>query len=424
MGKSFKRAWCFTLLSLVLSFGISLEEAERKALAGFYEIKNQVLEVRKKEIEGKEKFSSFLPTINFEASYNFAREQSFSFGFPPLVTPQEFIFIKDRFPKYTLTLSQNLFSLPAIREYRLARIEEESARELLEEKRMKTLFEVRSAYINALKAKASVEILESQLEMINAHLRDVKSMYEEGLVTFKDLLETQVKAHEVQEKLTKARASYRKALDYLSYLVGEKVEIVEEIEDGSVKILETDQEVLVQKLKNRPLLRSLAKNLEGASQMVSLAKSYFYPQIVLEAFFQRTEESDLFPKDRFMVTFALRWNIFSGLKRFRLVQKAGVGKLQVAETVRDVEKRLMLELKSVLEDIKTAEERIRLARKQLETAREQLKVAKERYSQGIGTNTEVLSAQSQLTYARQNLKMSTYDLKLFQYKLKEVIGDE
>ncbi len=424
MERRLKRAWTLSLIIVSLTFALSLHEAERLALENFYGIRTKDLEVKEATTERREKFSAFLPVINLEASYNIAREQSFAFGAPPLIPPQEFVFLKDQFPKVTITFSQNLLNLPAFREYSLSKTKERASKLLLEEERIKTLYKVREAYINALKAKAVIQILEKQKERISAHLRDIKALYEEGMVTLKDVLQTQVRLHEVQEKIAQARGNYRKALDYLSYLTGTEVKEVEDMDPEGFTAVEEDFEILKGKVKNRPLIRYLEAGLELAKGSEDLVRSYFYPSLVFEAFYQRTEESDLFPKDRFLISFALRWNLFSGLKRFRSLEKARIGKEKSIILKKDVEDKILLELRSVLEDIKTARERIRLAKKQVESAKEHLKIAKERYLQGIGTNTEVLDAQSELTSAEESLKMSLYDLVLYSFKLKEVVGDE
>jgi len=100
----------------------------------------------------------------------------------------------------------------------------EPARRFLE-----TLYKVREAYVNALKAKSAVEIYRKHLELVEVHLKNVEELYKQGVVAYKDILETKVKLFEVREKLASAEANYRKSLNYLSYLAGIKVEEVEDI---------------------------------------------------------------------------------------------------------------------------------------------------------------------------------------------------
>ncbi len=424
MEGSFKRAWCLLLILCALSFGLSLKEAEKAALENFRELRIEKLEFEKKRQERLERFGRFLPQINLEASFNLSRRQSFSFTLPPL-PPQELVFQKESYPKFTLQLVQELYSLPSLREYEMSRLLESSQRYLIEEKELNLLFKVREAYIKALMAKSSVEIYRKHLQRVRSHLRDVEELYREGVVAYKDVLETRVKLYEVRERLTSAEANYRKALDYLSYLVGETVDGVEEIEIGEFEDISTrSEEELLRLLRGRPLLRYLRESLRVAEKSVDLAESYFYPQVVLSAFFQRTEESELFPKSRYLVSLALRWSLFSGLRRFRVLEASRISRRQALERYRDAEEKLRLELRSVLEDVRTAQAKLELAKEQLRSAQEHLRIAEEKFRAGLGTNTEVLDAQSYLTTAEETLRMNSYELLLTLFKLYEVTGYE
>jgi len=424
MERGLKGAWGLLLTLVALSFGISLRSAEEKALESFRELKVERLELEKRRQERLEKFGRFLPRIDLEASFNISKKQSFSFTLPSL-PPQELVFQKGSYPRFTLQIVQELYSLPSFREYEMGKILESSQRYLLEEKRLNLLYSVREAYIRALMAKSSVEIYEEHLKRVEAHLGDVEALYGEGVVAYKDILETRVKLYEVREKLISAKANYSKALDYLSYLVGEKVKGVEDLSPEEYEDLSRrGEEELLRLLRERPLLKHLRKTVLAAEKGVDMAESYFYPQVVLSAFFQRTEESDLFPKSRYLVSFAFRWNLFSGLRRLRTLEASRIAYRQVTERYRDTEEKLRLELRSLLRDIESARAKVELAQEQLRSAREHLRIAEEKYRAGLGTNTEVLDAQSYLTTAEETLRMNRYELLLRLFKLYEVTGYE
>ena len=421
MDGGFKRAWCLLLSVITLSFGVSLREVEESALKHYYEIQIQELEVEKKHQEHLKELGSFFPVLNLEASFNLSKKQSFTFQIPP-APPREFVFVKGSYPKFTLQLVQNLFNLPDIRRYEISKRLESSQRYLLEEKKNEVLYRVREAYISALKARSAVEIYRKHLERVRAHLKDVEELYKQGIVAYKDLLETKVKLFEVREKLSSAEANYRKALNYLSYLSGVNVDEVEEIQD--LPEMDLDYEKLLSELENRPILRYSKESVILSKKAVELSRSYLYPRATFEAIYLRTEESDLFPKDRYFLSFVLRWNIFSGFRRFRAIEEAKIEHLKAVKRHRDLEEKLRLELRNLLEEIEAAKVKIELAEKQLEDAKEHLRIAVEKYRAGLGTNTEVLDAQSYLKTAEETLQMSRYELALKIFKLKEVIGSE
>jgi len=418
---TFGRAWYLLLSLAILSFGIGLKELEESALRNYYEVEVQRLGVEKKRQERLRDFGSFLPSVNLEASYNLSRKQAFTFQVPP-GPPTEVVFTKGSYPRVALGLLQNIFSLPDIRRYEISKIAESSQRYLLEEKRNEVLYKVREAYVNALMAKSLVEIYKKHLDRVNAHLRDVEELYKEGIVAYKDILETKVKLFETKEKLASAEADYRKALNYLSYLSGMKVDDVEGIPQELGMSLDYGE--LVYKLEERPLLRYYRENVSLSEKAVELSKSYLYPQVSFEALYLRTEESDLFPKDRYSASLVLRWQLFDGLKRFRAIEEAKIENLKAVKGYQDLKERLALELKNLLEEIEATRVKVELSEKQLEDAREHLRIAEEKYRAGLGTNTEVLDAQSYLKTAEENLQMSRLSLQLLIFKLKEVLGYE
>ena len=421
MDGGFKRAWCLLLSALTLSFGVSLREVEEAALKSYYEVQIEKLEIEKKRQERLKELGSFLPVLNLEASFNLARKQSFTFQIPP-APPREFVFVEGSYPKFTFQLIQNLFNLPDIKRYEISKKLEGSQKYMLEEKKNEILYKVREAYINALKARSAMEVYRKHLERVRAHLRDVRELYDQGIIAYKDLLETKVKLFDVKEKLASAEANYRKALNYLSYLSGMKVEEVEDIHIHTQANL--DYEDLLRRLENRPLLKYLKESVDVSKKAVELSRSYFYPQAAFEAVYLRTEESDLFPKDRYFVSFVFRWNLFSGLKRFRAVEEAKIEHLKAIKRYEDLKEKLKLQLRNLLEEIEAAKVKIELSKKQLEDAREHLRIAVEKYRAGLGTNTEVLDAQSYLKTAEETLQMSQYDLALKIFKLREVLGGE
>jgi len=137
-----------------------------------------------------------------------------------------------------------------------------------------------------------------------------------------------------------------------------------------------------------------------------------------------TNISDLFPKNRYFVSFSLRWNLFSGLRKFRALEISKLSYLQEQERAKDIQKKLELELISALEDLKAIKTKIKLSKERLREAKEHLRVAKEKYRAGLGTNTELLNAQSYYISAENQLKLSKYEYLRKLFKLYEVVGYE
>ena len=409
------------ILVLSIGFPIPLEEAQRLALEKNLSLSTERIEKKIKKQETLEKLGELFPTVNLEASFNIAKKQSFTFSLPGL-PPQEFVFLEGSYPKFTLFVEQDLFNVPKFEGYRISKKAETLQDLKVRITRLKVLTEVRKAYVRALQAKALVEVKEKHLELVKAHLKNAQELFREGLIAFKDVLEAKVKLYQVKEELSKARSDYRKALLHLSYLVGTQVKDVQPIE---LKSLKGDRKKLLEIMeRNNPALQLAKRKVEVLKLQERLAKSLFLPTAGLEFAYQRTEESELFPKDRYFVSFFLRWNAFSGLRRFRRLEVARLSLRKGLKELEDLREKLRLRLYTILEEIESIKARIELAKKRIEEAEEHLRVAEEKFKEGLGTSTEVLEAQSYLITARRVYEISRLELTLSYFKLLEVLGKD
>jgi outer membrane protein TolC len=339
--------------------------------------------------------------------------------------PQELVFFRDFYVSYSVVFKQDIYNPVSLRRLNLSRDLVEVQRLLLSEKKREVVSSVREAYINALKLKALSHIYLKQEESVKAHLRDVESMYEEGLVAFKDVLETKVKLQEVREKLSSVRAGYRKALNYLSYLVGESVDTVQEPAVEIHELWNRNLSELVDiALRNRAIVKVARKSVIISEKGVEMARASFYPVLSFEGIYRYSEESNVFPNSIYLVSLVLRWNVFGGMAR--------VHNLRLQELSRDISRireedlkdKLRLSIANILEELKSLREKLNLAETRLREAREHLRIAKEKYMAGLGTNTEVIDAQTYLTSARKSLEMTRYDMLLWKLKLSEELGYE
>ena len=419
----------FIFLAFAFPFGVAhaltLEEAENLALQRNTELKVSNLEVEKSKLRRRKSFSDLLPRVNIEISLNLTREQSILFPLSPNAPPQELIFSRDLYEKYVLLFSQDIYNPIKLQEYKITDRAEKIQRLMDYEKKREVISKVREAYIGALKLKAVVDIYGKQEERVSSHLRDVKELYKQGLVAFKDVLETKVKLYEVREKLASARADYKKALGLLSYLLNVEVEEVDEVEAELPKLYELSLEELMEiAKKNRKLLKVFRERVSLSKEGVGLAKASFYPVLSLSGAVQYSRESNVFPNSLYFLSLSLRWNMFSGKGRFYALALAE--KEEEIERLRemDVEGKVRLSLRNILEEIKAVRERLKLARVRLREAEEHLRIAREKYKAGIGTNTEVIDAQSYLISAQRTLKMNELDFLLLRFKLLEEIGYE
>ncbi len=400
------------LIAVGLTFGITLQEAEKYALENFFEVQKKKEEVKKAKDEIYRALSELFPRIDLTYSYFFAKKQDININTPFFLA--NFTLINDNFYRTNFLITQNIFNPIVLSSIKVARANKNLKNSELEALKNEIKLKVRKTYITALKLRATVQILKKQIKRLEEHYKNVKALYEEGYVALKDLLETKVKLYEVKNQLSQAKANYQKALDMLSFLTGVSIEEVEEVQDFPIP---TNIDV-----SQNPKLTALNEAVHLARTYVDLVTSYFYPVIDLTVLYQKTNESPSLPKDRYFISINFKWNLFSGGKRIFELRKAQRN-LKIAQFEYLKEKNLLrTELKGILRDIKVLQEEIKTAKVRLLEAKEHYRLAIEKYKNGLGTNAEVLDAEAYLTSAEQELKIKKYELLSTKFKLLEVLG--
>ncbi len=417
----------FILLIALHHTGIplTLKEAQELALKNNTELSGYRKEVLKRKIESRISLSKLLPQVNTELSLNITKEQSFLFPISPGLPPQNLIFVRDLYEKYTLLVSQDLLNPLSLQRYRISRRLEGIQRLALSEKEREVISKVRDTYIGALKLKALLQIYRRQKEMVLAHLKDVEAFYKEGLVAFKDILETKVKLQEVKDKEASTLSSYRRALLTLSYLTGTDVREVEELEDHLPHLEGEGLENLLRiALQRRALIKLFRERALLSEDNIKLAKASFYPIVSITGIYRYSRESNIFPNNLYHISLSLRWNLFSGMGKLYTLRLAEVSREAEQLKERDIIGKVRLSIASILEEINSLKERVKLSRMRIEEAEEHLRIAEEKYRAGLGTNTEVIDAQSYLVSARKSLEINRYELLRWRLRLLEEVGYE
>jgi len=398
------------LIPLTL-FGLSLKEAEEQALKNFYLIREKKLELREVKQAYFSALSELLPQIKLSLSYYTARRQDLTLGEPPLLG--SFTLLKRDFYRLNLLLEQELLNPVKLKRLHLSRRLISLKEKELKTVKSKVLWEVRKAYINALKLKALIRVYRKQLQRVEQHMRNAERLYEEGVVPFKDLLETRVRLYEVRSKLRETEIKYRNALDYLSYLTGLEVKSLQENPEFPTVDGRVDE---------NPELAVLREALKVSEEKEKLVKLSFLPSLSFSLLLQRTTETEYLPKNRYFISFSLNWLLLGGGKRFFELRKAKAEKERIRLSYRRKEEELKLKYRSLRRELEVVEEEIKTARERLKEAKENYRLALEKYENGLGTNAEVLDAEAYLTAAEENLKIREYEKLLKLYELMEVVG--
>ncbi len=400
-----------------ISFGITLQEAINLSLKYNKDLIYQKLNTKIAAEQKKEAFGEFLPSIGFNANTNVGNVLALSEG------NNSFTFQKGHFSQWDFDLKQPLFDVPSFFNYKISEDQLKAQKYMLISIKTDVKIDIINTYINALVLKHLIVVDEKEIKDLKRHLYNTQKMYEQGLVAFKDILQTKVKLNQAREKLAKDQGEYEVYLQKLSNLVGTFVKDVENINVVSNPLSKYSLPELISiALKNRVILKYQKSLIKESKDYEALVKSTYLPQAYVEARYGYSDEIPGIPYYQNLVSAGLSWKIFNGLQRFHKVHQAFLAFKQSKTSYQKTEDNIKLQVTSVYEELKTAEKDIALAHAELKDAKEHYKIASEKYKAGLGTNTDVMDAEDYLTQARTDVVKSKYYYTLAVYKLIEVVA--
>jgi len=412
------RKYIFGFLAFTgFSFGISLQQAINEALKHNTDVIYQKLNTKIALEKKKEAFGSFLPVVGLNANTNVGNQLAIPEG------NTNFIFQNGHFSQWNIDLKQNLFDMPSFYNYKLSKDDIKAQKYLLTSVKTDIKIDVIDTYINALVRKHIIDVDKKEVKDYERHLYNVEKMYEQGLVAFKDILQTKVKLNQAKQKLTEDEGEYKVYLQKLSNLVNKPVKNLKEINYVSNPLGKYDLNQLIGiALQNRVILKYGKTIIKKAKDYEALTRSEYFPKAYVEARYGYSDQIPGLPYYQNLVSANLSWVMFSGLQRFHRLHQAFLGYKQAKTNYRKLENDIKLQVTSTYEQLKTAEKDIALANSELKDAKEHYKIASEKYKVGLGTNTDVIDAEDYLTQARTDVVKSRYYYVLSVYKLIEVVA--
>jgi len=392
------------------------------------------------EARKKEAFTAFLPRLSTSWAYLRLNDDPWVyspgynlnlFGTPVVIPPgPQVIGTKDNYT-WNLEFRQPLFAGGAIvAQYRagqkgeaLARAEDEAARQALVE-------EVKTAYLNCLKAERLLEVARKSVELLEAHSRDAHHFFSVGLIPRNDLLLSEVRLANGRQDLLRAENALELARSRLNVLMGRGVSEAVVLEDilvyspfagGLEECLKTARE-------NRPEVRAAALKAEAAGHLVEAARGELFPTLSALGRYERFGDTAALTGStyRSMENWSLMaradWNFWEwGRTKYRL--DAEKARQRQASHLLDQERdRVALEVKAAYLMLREAERQVEITRRAVEQGEENFRVSRERYAEQLTSSTEVLDALTLLTKAKSDHWAALGDYLIGRARLERAMG--
>jgi outer membrane protein len=386
------------------------------------------------ELKKKQTQTGFLPKISTQYSYNtIDKAQTITIpaqnnGLIPASTLT--VGSQNNYAFYG-TIEQPIFTgLALTRTMELAGLGLEVSRIKLSLEKITLAYKVKEAYWNILRTRKIRSVAEQTVVQIADHVRVAKDFYEVGLIPLNDLLKSEVQLADARQNWVRAENNVLMAQANFNTLLRFPLEKETEIQDllkykPFPDSLETCQAEALQK---RPEIKETETQLEMARKNIQLAKSEFYPQVVLQGRYIKLGDtpdvsgSSYVQADNWDLTVAMKWTLWEWGRTHYLVQEKITQREQVREALNQIIDLIRLEVKEAYLSLREAEKNIGVAEKSIEQAEENFRINKVRYQEQMTTSLEVLDAQTLLAQAKNNLYQALYAYNLAQSRLSRAMG--
>ncbi|WP_448587877.1 TolC family protein [Thermocrinis sp.] len=393
----------FFLITVSLSFAITLEEALDIAKRQATEIKLSEIEIKKAEEQIKKARASILPQVGFSYTYTYLG-QDLALGLTP-----------NNRHSFILQASQTIFDKSVFELIKLSKTQK-SLQLLLKEDVERTIeYQVKDLFYALLYRKQLISLYEENLDYWQSNYKTIEAKFTAGIIPKVELLRAKSQLEQAKAQLEQVRGEYLQALEEFKSLL--KVEgSIEPRGNLEFKELDLDEQVLIKSLlEKNTTLRAFRKALELAQVNVELRKAQYYPTlngfVSYQTFTGRKGVGrDLELLSGYSFGVSLNYRIFEGFSREADVAIAELDLLRQRENYVQIEYDLRSSLKKTLISLNSIKPQIKAVQASLDTAKEGLRLSTERYRLGIATQLELLEAR-----ANYNSILAKYYLLLYQY---------
>jgi outer membrane protein TolC len=288
--------------------------------------------------------------------------------------------------------------------------------------------EVTRAYWALVTADESVSVLQGALERANAHLRDIKAMFDQGLVPPNEVSSVEAQRSRQQMQLIEAqnvRASVLEELRRLTGLPGAEITIpplpptlapAPAASFGEPGAL------------NRAERRALLERITAAEELKKAAETGRKPTIAANGGVDYANPNPrIFPRkgewqESWDLSVNVNWPIWDGGRSKAEAAQAAAMATATRERLADLDALIALDVRQRQLDIASAKAAIAAAEDAVRSAQEARRVVDERFRVGVATNTEVLDAQVALLQAELDRTRAIANLRLAEARLDRALG--
>lgn len=282
--------------------------------------------------------------------------------------------------------------------------------------------QVVTAYFGILQAQKLLQTAEDEVVQMTEHLRVVRNLYEQGVVTRNDLLQAEVRLAGSQQRRLGNTNRRENTWLLLNYLMDRKPDFRADL-DETATLPPSVTTSSYQTPANRPEIKALEKAIEGSDFDVQESKGGYYPELFAKAGVDYVQNRQVKEQAIMAATVGVKFNLFDGQATTGRYRQAVATRSRNEEALRQLKASLGVEYRMAVNDANVSLERIKVSEKSILQGEENLRINKERYQAQVGTATDVIDAQTLLTQARTDYYNSMFDYQVAVARVRKALGE-
>ncbi len=295
------------------------------------------------------------------------------------------------------------------------------------------VYNIQTSYWNLYKANEFKKVIDENVMQMNAHLKEVQNMFDQGILTKNEVLKVEVQLSNAQVVQLDAQNNVHLAMLALNNIIGTPLRSDIEIDTSNIIQPEDYGDVnrLVQEaMENRSDVKSMEYRVKAGESGVTLARSGWFPQIyLLGNYYYDRPNQRIFPavdqfQDTWDVSLSVSFDIWNWGNTIHQTNQAQAQLAEMQDALGQLRDGVTLEVTQNYLNANEANERTTVAEKGVNQAEENYRITHEKFKSGLALNTDLLDAEAALLQSKWSHIQAVVDRMLAVARLKKSIGGD
>jgi len=289
--------------------------------------------------------------------------------------------------------------------------------------------QVRESFLGLLLNMEVLQINSRSLENAEAHLRNVRELYNNGMAAEFDLLRAEVEVANARPRVIQSENQISLQEDLLKNLIG--IPLTTEIEiDGDLRSTMISETEIEDAGKDALIHRNDYKNLllirDAYDQNVKIERAGWLPNLSAVYTYQYQGQSDQWDFNKSYrsqnVMLNLSLPLFDGFRTSARVQQARINVRETDYQLIKMKEGIEIQVTQAVHSMDDAQKRIDATARTVEQAQRAYDIARVRFESGQGTQLEIFDSQVALETAELNRLQSIYDYEIARAQWENAVG--